>query len=263
MADIEHWQMQDLKRHFEMGDSPTNATLVVAGAVAFDEFTRLARKHLEPIPAHAHPPPVTTREPEQLGERRVTVCKLAQLPMLMVAYHVPEARHADYFSLCILRNILFHGQSGRMYLRLVDRDQLAFSVSAEMAATFDPSLFTVTVQPREGVAPGRCEQALYEEFDRLAKTGPDARELEKAKNIELADFYREIKSINGKAHALGQAEVFFGDYRKLFTMADDYSKVTAEDVRQAAAKYFMAKNRTVATLVPETGATPQPDTNTP
>src|SRR6202171_4276045 len=33
MSDIEHWTIDDLKRHFEMGYSPSNATMVVVGDV--------------------------------------------------------------------------------------------------------------------------------------------------------------------------------------------------------------------------------------
>ena len=44
--------------------------------------------------------------------------------------------------------------------------------------------------------------------------------------------------------------VFFGDYRKLLTAAEDYSRVTKADVQRVAEKYFSAKNRTVAILVP-------------
>src|SRR5436305_7033755 len=34
MSDIEHWTMEQLKHHFEMGYSPNNATMVVAGDVS-------------------------------------------------------------------------------------------------------------------------------------------------------------------------------------------------------------------------------------
>ena len=37
----------------------------------------------------------------------------------------------------------------------------------------------------------------------------------------------------------------------MFTAAEDYNKVTKEDVRRVAQKYFGEKNRTVATLIPE------------
>jgi predicted Zn-dependent peptidase len=45
--------------------------------------------------------------------------------------------------------------------------------------------------------------------------------------------------------------VFFGDYRKLFTAADDFAKVTKADVQRVAKQYFTPNNRTVATLVPD------------
>jgi predicted Zn-dependent peptidase len=77
------------------------------------------------------------------------------------------------------------------------------------------------------------------------------QELEKAKNILLANFYRQMKTISGKANTLGNYEVFFGDYRKLFTAADDYRKVTKDDLQRVAKQYFIEKNRTVATLIPE------------
>ena len=77
------------------------------------------------------------------------------------------------------------------------------------------------------------------------------QELQKAKNILLANFYRQMKTINGKANTLGSYEVFFGDYRKLFGAADEYSKVTGEDIKRVVKQYFSKNNRTVATLVPE------------
>ena len=252
MVDIENWKMEDLRRHFEMGYSPSNATMVVCGDVNAEQVFALARKYIEPIPAHAPPPPVTTREPEQQGERRLVVKKFAQLPLLMVGYHVPQTASNEYYALQVLRTILFFGQSSRMYQRLVDKDQLTISVDSTMDFAFDPTLFVVTAQPKEGIATEAVERAIYDEFDRARAQPVTDQEIAKAKNILLAAFYRDMKTINGRANMLGSYEVFFGDYHKLFDAAREYNKVTAEDVRRVAQKYFGDKNRTVATLVPET-----------
>jgi zinc protease len=251
MVDIENWTMEDLKRHFQMGYSPSNATMVVVGDVGAAEIVGLARKYIEPIAAHDPPPKVTTREPEQMGERRVQVKKFAQLPMLMVGYHVPEAAHADYYALQVLETILFSGQSSRMYQRLVDKDQLALFVNGGAGFSFDPTLFTISSQPKAGVAPEAVEKAISEELDKVRTDLVADQEIQKAKNIELAGFYRQMKTINGRANSLGSYEVFFGDYRKMFTAPADYDKVTREDLKRVAQKYFTDKNRTVATLVPE------------
>jgi zinc protease len=251
MSDIEAWTLDDLKRHFKMGYSPSNATMVVSGDVTFDEIVALAQKYIEPIPSNPPPPKVMTKEPEQLGERRVAVRKFAQLPILMMAYHVPETAHADYYPLQALETILFSGQSSRMYRRIVDKDQLALSVSGSGDWSFDPGLFSITAQPKAGVDPAAVEKAIYEELDKVKTDAVADEEIEKAKNILLSGFYRSIKTISDRSDAIGTYEVFFGDYKKLFTAADDFAKVTKADVQRVARQYFTPNNRTVATLVPE------------
>ncbi|MEW6735579.1 MAG: pitrilysin family protein [Acidobacteriota bacterium] len=251
MSDIEGWKMEDLKHHFEMGYSPSNAVMVVTGDVGYDEVVRLAQKYIEPIPSHAPPPPVTTREPEQEGEKRVVVGKFAQLPLLMIGYHIPECTHTDYYPLQVLETILFFGESSRLYQRLVDKDQLALEVQGDTDRAFDPTLFTITIQPQEGVNTFTVEKALYEELERIKTGGITDQELQKAKNILLVDFYNNLKTINGKANELGTYQVFFGDYRKLLSAPQDYAKVTLEDVRRVAQKYFGERNRTVVTLLPQ------------
>jgi zinc protease len=253
MVDIENWKMADLKRHFEIGYAPNNATMVVVGDVSSEEIIRLAQKYIEPIPAQEPPAKVTTTEPEQLGERRVVVKKYAQLPILMIGYHVPESANPDYYPLRVLEKVLFDGQSSRLYQRIVDKDQLALNVQGGfgMNVSFDPALFEIAAQPKDGIAPEAVEKAIYDELEKIKAAPITAKELEKAKNILLADFYRSMKTISGKANTLGNYEVFFGDYKKMFSAADSFNQVTVEDVQRVAQKYFNEKNRTVATLIPE------------
>ncbi len=251
MSDIQHWTMEDLKHHFEMGYSPSNATMVVVGDVSPEEIFQLCEKYIEPIPSHAPPPPVTTVEPEQLGERRLVVHKPAELPLVMIGYHVSKTDDPDFYALNILRSVLFQGESSRMYQRLVDKDQLALDVSSDVEPAFDPTLAIITAQPRQGVDPQACEKAIYEELERIKSAPISDQELEKAKNARLVEFYREMRTINGRANTIGTYEVFMGDYNKLFDAAKSYSTVTKEDVQRVAKKYFSANNRTVATLLPE------------
>jgi zinc protease len=251
MSDIEHWTMEDLKHHFEMGYSPSNATMVVVGDVSPDEIFQLCEKFIESIPSHAPPPPVTTVEPEQLGERRLVVHKPAELPLLLIGYHIPQTNNPDYYALNILRSVLFQGESSRMYLRLVDKDQIALDVSSFIQPAFDPTLAILTVQPRQGIDPQACEKAIYEELDKVKAAQISDQELEKAKNGRLVEFYREMRTISGRANTIGTYEIFMGDYNKLFDAAKNYSAVTNADLQRVAKKYFGANNRTVATLLPE------------
>jgi predicted Zn-dependent peptidase len=193
---------------------------------------------------------VKTKEPEQQGERRVELRKAAALPLVFVSYHVPATKDADTAALQVLGNVLSSGRSSRLYRRLVD-GQLTLNVGAGRGQSLDPGQFTVNMQVRGGVEPAQAEKALYEELEKIAKDGPTPAEMEKARNQLLVSFYRGMSQIAGKANTIGIYEVFYGDYKKLNTAVDDLNKVTAADVKRAAAKYLTQQNRTVATLIPE------------
>jgi len=250
-SDIEKWTLDDLKAYFAKGYSPSNATMVVVGDVKADDVFRLAEKYMEPIPAHDPPPPVRTVEPKQLGERRISVHKFAQLPIVEIAYHVPQAQGPDYYTLELLQSLLTSGESSRLYRSLVDQQQLAIEVQSSHEATLDPFIFTFTVQPREGVAPEKAEQALYAEVEKLKTAGVDDHELQKAKNQAIAGYYRSLRSIERRANVIGRYEVLFGDYHRMANVEQEYSKVTASDIQRAAKEYFDVNNRTVATLIPD------------
>jgi zinc protease len=253
-SDIEAWTMDDLKAYFRIGYAPNNCTMVVVGDVSAQQVMALAKKYIEPIPRQSPPPPVRTKEPVQLGERRVIVKKPAQSPIQMIAFHVPEATHPDSQVLNVISTVLSQGQSSRLYKRMVEDEQLALSVNGRKGETFDPTIMTFTIQPRRGVELARTEKVLYEELDRLASTQVSSQELQKAKNQILAGHYRQMKTIAGRANMIGHYEVYYGDYSKMFSIDQEIDRVTAADIQRVAKTYFKETNRTVATLIPEEGA---------
>jgi zinc protease len=252
-SDIEAWTMEDLKRHFQMGYAPNNCVLVLAGDVNEKEIMALARKYLEPIPRQDPPPPVRTREPAQLGERRIVVRKAAQLPLLMVSYPVPETSHGDHFTLQVLAAVLARGRSSRLHRGLVEDKQLTLAVNARMQESLDPGQLLIDAQVRSGVDPAALEEALMEEIERVRSNGITGPELEKARNQLLAGLYRDLKTISGKANLIGQAEVFHGGYRSLALRQEKIMKVSADEVRRAAQTYLAPNSRTTGTLIPEAG----------
>ena len=117
--DIKNWTKEDLEYYFKTYYAPNNCVVVVSGNVKFDNVKQLAEKYLEPIPAQPAPKPVHLVESPQTGEKRITVQKEVASPYLAVSYHVPEAKHEDYFALDILSSILSSGNSSRLYSALV------------------------------------------------------------------------------------------------------------------------------------------------
>ncbi len=250
-SDIESWKQEDLERYFRTYYAPNNATLIVVGAVTPEQIFTLAEKYLAPIPAQPEPEPVRTQEPPQLGERRVTVRKLAQAPLLQMAFHSPRARDAQMPALDLLVRVLTEGDSSRLHRRLVEEERVALAVGGYLGAGFDPSLTWVLVDLPPGGDPTRVEALLDAELARVSTEGITDAELRKAKNIVVADFWRRLETNSGRAQALGTFEVFHGDWQALFGAPERYEAVTREQVRQVAAQVFGRNNRTVGVLVPE------------
>ncbi len=251
-SDIEGWSVDDLKNYFKTYYAPNNATVIVVGDVTPEGIFRLAEKYFEPIPAQPAPPRVTTKEPRQLGERRVTLKKPGQTPLVQVVFHTGPADDPEAEARSLLMNILTSGESSRLYRRLVDEDRVAVSVHGYVSPEgFDPGLawFYVTVSPEKTAE--AAETALLGELSRIATSGVAAAELQKAKNAMLSRYWRSMKTIDSKAEELGSFEVFRGDYRKLFKAPDRYNKVTRAQVQAVAQELFDEKNRTVGVLIPE------------
>ncbi|MYM95206.1 M16 family metallopeptidase [Duganella vulcania] len=247
-SDIKAWTQDDLQRYFNTYYAPNNAVSVIVGDVKADEVKKLATKYFGGIPKRALPPAVRTVEPEQKGERRVFVAKeSATSANLAIAYKVPAANSPDYYALEVLQSILGEGKTSRLYKALVEQ-QLATQVSASSMDGFDPGLLYLSAVATAKTPPAQLEKALLAEVDNLVKNGVTADELQKVKNQKLLNLYREQETINGRAQQLGNYEVFFGDYKKMFDAPAAYEKLTPADIQAVAAKYLKKSQRTVGVL---------------
>jgi len=247
-SDIKSWNQKDLETYFHTYYTPNNAVAVIVGDVKVDNVKQLATKYFGSIPKRPVPPAVRTKEPEQKGERRLFIAKAsASAPNVMVAYKVPEANHPDYYALDVLQSLLADGKTSRLYKALVDT-QISNSVSAFSTDGFDPGLLYFYTVSAGNVGADKIEEALLAAIDKVIKDGVTEEELQKVKNAKLLNLYRAQETINGKALQLGNHEVFFGDYRKMFDEPAQYEKLTVADIQNVAAKYLKKSQRTIGVL---------------
>lgn len=247
-SDIKAWTKEDLEEFFKTYYAPNNAVVVISGDVTVEQVKALAKEYFEPIPAQTPPQEVRTIEPPQQGEKRVFVEKQVSSPNLMIVWHAPETSHEDYYALDLLSNILTSGNSARLNRSLIFEDQLAVAVYALYFTSLDPTLFKIYSIAGGGVTAETLEQAIYDQLEDIKTNGVTEEELQKVKNQKLMEFYGQIETINGKSNNVGTYELYFGDYKKLYTAPDEYKKVTTEDIRRVVESYFTKKNRTVGIL---------------
>jgi zinc protease len=250
MADLERLTLDDLKEHYRTYYNPVNAFLVVVGDFKKEELLPKIEKAFGSYPKGIPPQQEKSKESSQLGERRIVVKKEAQLPCLVMAYHVPNLRDPDSYVLEVIEVMLSAGKSSRLYQSLVREKRLALSADADYTLlSRDPNLFYLSADLLPGKDLAEAEKALDGELERLQKELVGERELQKAKNQIEASFVFGQDSFFYQAMLLARYEISL-----TWSALDDYipsiRKVSPEDIRRVAKRYFVPENRTVGTLIP-------------
>jgi zinc protease len=250
MADLENLTRDDLVQHYRTYYAPNNATVVIVGDFDSRTVLPLVQKHFGGIPRGPDVPKVGAVEPKQLGEKRVTVKREAELPAVFAGYKVPTIKDPDAFALNVLQVILSSGKSSRLYKSLVYDKQIALYAGGDYEdVSADPHLFYVYAGVMPGKSSDEVEKALYTEIERLKTEPVTDEELQKAKNQVEASFIMGQDSVFYQAMLLGQFETV-ADWRMLERYVPGVQAVKKEDVQNVAKKYFIEENRTVGILVP-------------
>jgi zinc protease len=153
----------------------------------------------------------------------------------------------------LLTRILTDGDASRLDRVLVEEKKLAISADSYVDRGFDPGLTWFLLTLPAGADTKQAEAVFDSEIERVRDSGVTAQELSRARSQALADFWRGLATIDGKAQALGQYAVLQGGYQRLFETPRAYESVTADDIRKLAADLLRPGNRTVGVL---TAATP-------
>ena len=263
ISDLESMSRDDLYGYYRRHYVPNNATLVVVGDVDTTETLRRAEHYFGGIPAGEVATRLRTVEPEQTGERRLTIRRRGTTAYLKVGYHAPAVSDSGFFPILVLDAVLTGAKglnlwssfrvpppqrSARLYRGLVERG-LASSVSGSLLPTEQPFLYTVSVTATEGTALASVESVLLEELDRVRREGITAGELARAKAQLRARLVFENDSVTNIAHQLGYFETIATV--SLFTSLPALiASVTADEVGTAARTLLNDSNRTVGWFEP-------------
>lgn len=269
-ADVENVPTARLKAFYDTFYHPSNATVILVGDFERESALNLINKYFGIYKPSSEPlPEVYTNEPEQQGERRVTVRRPGELPLLQIAFHTPAAlgqttvlsneelrqraaappEENDIYSLVVLSTILTGGISSRLYQAVVETE-LAVHVLTNVDQFRDPGLFNIYVTVSPDAQPKSVEEAVLNELARVANEDLSAEELAKAQGQILAHVAYTRDGTHNVASQMSEAEAI-ADWRFYKEYAANIERVTAADIRRVAQKYFTEDNRTVGTFLPK------------
>ncbi len=259
MADLQSMSRDDLYGHYRRFYAPNNAIVSVAGDFdTADMLARIARK-FGPVKRGAAIPALAAAEPEQKGERRVTVRGEGKTDYVTLAFHAPGAMHADAMPLVVVEAVLsgaggltFFGggtsnRSSRLSKALVDTG-ISADAGCSVVPTIDPFLFSFSATPQVGVPPADVEAALWREIERI-KTAPiSAEELEKAIKQTRAQVAFNTESCTNQAFWLGFSQIV-ADTAWFTGYLERLRQVTPAEVQRVAQTYLTRDNVTVGVYV--------------
>ncbi|MEE8219587.1 MAG: pitrilysin family protein, partial [bacterium] len=234
---------------------PERTFLVIVGDIDVPAVTALVKRHFgsKEWRAPEHLANDLPPEPPQERFRAVVFRYPAAKARLSVGFHIPRAADPSVHALDALAFILGHGQSSRLFRRVKEDQQLVHEVSSYAMTPRDPGLFVSTAV----LDPPNLERALravVTEMFRLAREGPAAEELQKAKVNLVSDFIYDQETMGGQARSLGFFESVMGDVKAVQTYVERVRALTPADLRRVARTYLKPSNCTVAVLIPDGAA---------
>ena len=248
-ADVENVNIERLQAFYRKYYQPDNAVLIVAGK--FDEAKTLdliAREFGKiPRPTRVLEPTYTV-DPEQQGERSVTIRRVGETQLAVAMYHAPAGPHPDSAAAQLLANVLGETPSGRLHKALVETRQAA-SVAGGSFAWREPSVMYFLAEVPQTASLDNARATLISAIEETAKNPITDAEVERARTRYLRDF--ELLAADPERVGVSLSEsIALGDWRLFFLRRDRVRNVKTADVQRVADAYLLPDNRTLGLFIP-------------
>ncbi len=249
-SDIERVPVESLRAFYRKYYQPDNAVLVVAGKFDAKKALELIRKILRP-PAEADPQArggPTPRSRRRTASGRSRSAASATCRSVGAALPRPRRHHAESPRWKSWPTSSISAPSGRLYKALVETKKAA-SVSSNAGGYHDPGIIEIAAEVHQGPVARRGPRRGLE--DRRGDQGQSAHQggSRSVQGPHSQEPRADRRRPNRLAVELGEWAAQ-GDWRLYFLHRDRIEKVTTEQIKEAAEKYFRTSNRTIGFFIP-------------
>jgi zinc protease len=253
IAELDASKLPEVRAFHSTFYRPDNATLIVVGDFKQEELDGWVKKYFSAVSKPSEKiPRVTVKEPPWKADRLETSYSAkAPLPAIAITYLAPSVQHKDAPALSLAEEIMSGGASSRLYQSMVYEQQVAQSVSCNADLHEDLGLLVFRAILASGKPVEIARKSLTDQIENVLKKGVTEAELAKAKNRFLTAKLMERETSNGKASALGEAVVVYGDANRVNTDLAMLQAVTTVQVKDVLNKYITGKKKVVIEYLPE------------
>ena len=257
MHEMAKLSREDALSFYKRYYGPNNAIVVVAGDVKADEVKALAEATYGTVkPSAEIKARVRPQEPEHRAPRRLELKdKRAGNSSVRRYYLAPshmKTPPGEAEALYLLMKIVGQGGTSRLYQKLTVEEKVASSAGGWYSgAGLDSGSIGIYATAAEGVSLDKVEAGIDRVLQELREKGVTDAELDRAKKAFIADFVYETDNQASLARRYGEGLALGQTIAQINSWPEDIAKVTAEQVKQVANKYFDIRNSVTGRLLPQ------------
>jgi zinc protease len=241
-------QYQYSLEFFDRYYRPEYTTIVVVGDVKADEVNNLAKKYFGEWERGSYISEVPV-EPVQNGTRYAHLQNGSIPPYFALNYKSPafSDEKIDMPALDVLSSILFSNTS-ELYKKLVLTERKARFIGGGAFDSRDSNLFTIQASLVEKSDMSYVKDEIIKALEMVKKNGVDEELLTKTKSYLKYSFAMGIDNPDDLANSLSHYIQLTGDPESLNRLYALYDKVSNDDIKMVANKYFVESGLTIATI---------------
>lgn len=236
---IVHCTPQDIATYYQTYYTPRRMTLLVSGALSRTECTELLNRFFTFEHTSSLAPYATPSLYIPLSKKNTIVTH--SMPTIHETYyalvwHIPSSFNEDVYALECAAYALGKGISSRLHQDVKEKQQLVWSISAEVILQRNGSLFIVS-GTMEYAKRDAAVVAIMDILRAVTNTkciAPD--ELSKVQEMIHTDFWNSIETCSGRGYMMGHYAML-GDYRVINEFLPNIDRVTSDDVARVVGKY--------------------------
>ncbi len=234
---------------------PENCTILVVGDVDPKKLAGLAQTYYGSWKRGSYKAAIPA-EPPQPEEKRVEAeWPSPTQPYLYIGYHGPafSDTQVDLPALDLVSQLLF-SEASPLYQRLVVDEQEVDVLFGGAADHVDPFLFEIAARVKKPDRVAYVESAIGAALEDLKTTPIAADRLDRVKSHLKYSYAMRLDTAGSIATSLAHYLAVAGDVEAVNRLYAVYDRITPDDVRSVARKYFVASGRTVVRLSHNDGA---------
>ncbi|MGN7998906.1 M16 family metallopeptidase [Sphingomonas sp. 22176] len=238
--DIANYTLDDILAWHGEHYGPSNAVIVVAGAIDPDRTLAMVEMYFGAIPPRNPPRRILAHVPSMPQQSIMRVAdRIGDPGIYLQGWNTPSyvGTPRAHLALTMAAELFANGQASPLHRRLVAQDGLAAGVSATALAGRGTGMFVIRARLK-AAADLRVQRAVDDAVKAFLEMPIDAERLEEVRLQRLSRTARDMVDLQRRATLLVEGEVFHGDASWYREEAGVIADLDGAEIRETAAHWL-------------------------